>query len=156
MDRQFLLFTLLPLLAMLVGFGMLVLAWVDDSGGKAAEAWPRVEGMVEKAEIRRIPGGEAADEYELALIYHYRVGTQDYRSIQFAFGGAPRHADARMLEDALQQYAAGQRVTVHYNPKAPSEAVLRPGSGSNTARQTNIGAGLVAIGMVAWFAWHGL
>ena len=61
--------------------------------------------------------------YEPVVEYSYRVNGREYHSTQLSFGG--RVAGSEELAQAkAAQYPANTEVVVHYDPDAPSNAVL--------------------------------
>jgi hypothetical protein len=93
-----------------------------------SQGWPATEGKIDKSRIvgTGIRGwdGEVFVETKAYVSYRYIVNGTSYtssvvNSIKSPFSLYPRSYATR--------YPAGKDVTVYYNPKDPSEAVLEPG-----------------------------
>jgi hypothetical protein len=104
-------------------------------------SWSSVEGSVVKAEVRTdvslrnsATGAtpNAHVEYYVSVNYTYDIEGNPYFSSRYSFGQgdrASRHyrerADA--VAAAASRFPDGTAVTVHYDPKQPTEAVLATG-----------------------------
>jgi len=88
---------------------------------RAAATWPTASGQVLVSEVaRRFRIG--ASSYVANVRYRYRVGNTDYEGGRVRFRNIFGWQDA---EREVYRFPAGSRVTVHYNPSRPEEAVLR-------------------------------
>ena len=92
--------------------------------------WPTTEGMITSGEIYSRTGGDDGETYGASLTYDYHVAGKVYTGTRLAFGvmeSSVAHAQA-----TLDRYPVGKKVTVHYAPKDPGEAVLEPGAHGGT------------------------
>lgn len=104
-------------------FNGIFLAVIFSAQKDAATAtrWPTTSGtiLVSRLESRRTNNGRHA-QYPVVL-YSYQAGGRSYEGSRIAPGpevggtGAPKR---------LANYETGSQVTVYYNPKDPSDAVL--------------------------------
>jgi len=103
-------------------------------------SWSSVQGSVVKTEVTtavssRKSSGAAPNtyvEYYVSVYYTYDVEGHSYFSSRYSFGegdSASRRfkerADAEA--EAASRFPEGTVVNVHYDPKTPTEAVLKPG-----------------------------
>jgi hypothetical protein len=122
---------------------------------RAAEqssAWPTAEGMVVRSEVSRF----RAHKYKPIVTYEYSVAGRSYSSsvlafdrvlapgmsINFVSGTAEPsttvETEARRL---VEQFPAGTKVRVSYDPAAPATACLIPGTAGGWVGDT-LGCGL--------------
>ncbi len=104
-------------------------------------SWSSVEGSVVKAEVRtdvslrNSAAGAAPNthvEYYVSVNYTYDVEGNPYFSSRYSLGQgnrASRHYRERTgaAAEAASRFPDGTVVTVHYDPKQPTEAVLATG-----------------------------
>ena len=134
----------------LLGWGIWLIYGARDliRLGMASYRWSSTEGTVIDSRDASFTisgvGGTSGESYGVPVEYKetvheyvYEVAGQVYRCSTYCFGG--------WVENATAAYAIGTKVTVHYDPKHPEVAVLRPG--------VQVGAvfGIVPIG--AAFLW---
>ncbi len=105
-------------------------------------AWREVPGTVLHAECRSANNRTSARHVQ----YEYAVGGVRYASEREHFG---LHI---ATSGCVAGYGAGERVSVHYDPARPSEAVLLPGSYRQPAFGAAMGLAFAAFGGAAfWF-----
>ncbi len=89
------------------------------------------------------------------VCYVYRVAGQDYQSTRIypgrpVFSGNPGAAAAM-----ITRYPAHARVSVHYNPANPAEAVLEPSNLANAKLALMAAFGFAVPGLLAFLAvWN--
>lgn len=104
-------------------------------------SWPSVEGTVVQTEVRRDTrsrkGSAGATlntyvEYYVSINYTYDIEGNSYVASRYSLGQGDRvgrtykeRSDAEA--EAASRFPEGTTVTVHYDPKQPTEAVLAPG-----------------------------
>ncbi len=122
----------LPFALALLFLGMATLCWGTSAvlGAAGNTNWPATEGVVLRAEVeettytRRDSNGVHTSRtvYTPKIEYGYTVDGQDYTNT--AIG-----SDVSEIRSGIYagQYAPGNPITVYYNPKDPSKAVLSPG-----------------------------
>jgi hypothetical protein len=87
--------------------------------------WPVTEGVIRSAEMERHSDSDGGDTYSASLSYDYQVADVSHTGTRWAFGAMSASSDyARRI---LNRYPVGKRVTVHYAPDDPSQAVLETG-----------------------------
>ena len=116
------------LLGIVGGFGLLlvVLGIRTALQEYTATRWPRTQGVIQTAAIRVVRTSRGSISIP-EISYSYQVNGQPYGSnrVTFRFGTVlllPPSA-----ESVVDAYPEGTVVTVYYNPRNPSEAVLEPG-----------------------------
>ncbi len=91
---------------------------------RAAQAWPSVNGTItaftetEKTAIHKSPTTRS-----LALTYHYSVNGTEYIGHTDYFGVKISSHNSHMTA-----YKKGETIPVYYNPKNPTQSVLKPAS----------------------------
>jgi hypothetical protein len=103
-------------------------------------SWPSVEGSIVQTEVRkdvRSKGSPGATlntyvEYYVSIHYTYDVKGNSYVASRYSLGQGDRvgrtykeRSDAEA--EAASRFPEGTTVTVHYDPKQPTEAVLATG-----------------------------
>jgi hypothetical protein len=105
------------------------------------EHWPVAEGIVQSAEIIADPGG---DTCSAEVTYDYRVNGVSCRGDKIAVG--EMSSSAAYAQGILNGYPVGKKVTVHYAPGKPSEAVLETGIHGGTWICLGVGAAFILLG----------
>lgn len=120
----------LALVSLVVG-GMLLFFGVQQLiHALASRGWPTTRGAIvasagNAGKKRRLPIGSRPDE--AGVVYAYVVGGVEYRSARVRFG--PDYCIERGdFGRAIRRCPKGTEVTVHYNPRNPSIAVLEAGT----------------------------
>ncbi|RDE18003.1 DUF3592 domain-containing protein [Motiliproteus coralliicola] len=100
----------------------------------AAKDWPSVPGtiaavslneskQIENKEIDGLRKQHEISTFRLKVRYSYRVNGIEYLGERFAI--ADKSTESRQeAESWLAKFAAGNSVTVFYNPQAPADSVL--------------------------------
>ena len=136
------------LVAIYVSF-MVAVSVKDIFKAHAAEDWVTTMGVVVSSEVVRLGNGKS---YTVKILYQYNVGQTSYVGDRLSFGfvlagsGSKSEAQAKVI-----QYPVQSSVTVHYNPKAPSEAVIVP----QVSKETWWFICMMPIGIImfAWISW---
>lgn len=118
-------------LVFMLGLGILffVLAFVQKSKAKkAAETWPKTDGIVENSELSvshsHDSDGSSSTTYSAHVNYSYKVNGMSYKNDAIGFGRSS--GGKKKAEKKLAQYPQGTPVTVYYDPKDPTKAVIEP------------------------------
>lgn len=91
----------------------------------AARGWPAVQGEVIQARpIERRSGGKYGSRHGASVRYRYQVAGTSHEGSQLSFWF---HAFNRPADDVLARYAAGDTISVAYNPNDPASAVVERG-----------------------------
>jgi hypothetical protein len=87
--------------------------------------WPSVSAQVLSSEVVESSGfdekGEQVAEFKPAVRLSYQIDGKDYTSIQI--GPAVRAENAESARRIANQYHAGSKVTIHYDPEHPTETM---------------------------------
>ncbi len=96
-----------------------------------------------------------AVEYFPSATYEYQVGSRTFTSSRYGLGqGMPSFRTEEAARAHLNAgFTGGSTVTVHYDPKDPSSAVLTIGSSPVFFYLGLFGVALIAVGML--FVWLG-
>jgi hypothetical protein len=117
---------LFGLCLLVAGAGVLVSGARNAEKGRRARLWPTTTGAVLTSRCVDYSDWENGARFIAEVTYEYTVGDQKYRGDRLAFGydgGWWRAPNARIAEGL----AAAQPVTVRYDPRTPSMAVLVTG-----------------------------
>jgi len=89
------------------------------------EHWPVTDGIVQSAEIKSNRGNHGSATYSAEVTYSYQVAGANYTGDQVAIGQMSSSSD--YAQGILNRYPAGKKISVHYAPGDPSDAVLETG-----------------------------
>jgi len=137
----------------------------------ACAAWPTVPGRVLGARIdtQIVDNLTASDEGESGrrhrpaddvvsgakVRYAYQVGGRDYQSTRIYVGRPVLSGNPRDAAAIVAKYPPNARVSIHYNPGNPAEAVLEPLNFINAFVLALAALGFGVPGLVALFAaWN--
>ena len=102
------------------GGGASFWAWRNMMRGRAAQAWPKVEGTI--IESRK---SDVADDAPPVIVFSYQIEGKEY-TCQQPFSDDMLPFD--VVKSYLEKYPAGAQVGVYYQPAQPVEATLEPGN----------------------------
>ena len=109
--------------------------------------WPTAGGVVVGGEIQRNPGSaENGDTYSAEVTYQYMVAGRHYEGNRLAFGAMS--SSTEYAQRILGHYPVGQKVTVHYSPADPEQAVLETGVHGGTWVCFAVGTVFVMAGVM--------
>ena len=111
-----------------LGLGLLLLGIFQFRKVRASHSWPSTAGRIlsAKVDVSESRGNEDTPDstsYIPAVRYEYTAGTQTLQGDRIAFV-ARAYNDRPSAAKALEPYPVGAPVTVYFNPKKPSDAVL--------------------------------
>lgn len=88
--------------------------------------WPSVEGRIARSSIGESSGGEGGTVYGADIAYAYTVNGTRYTSIRLSYGklGGGRSSVKTTARRTLTQFPLNAPVTVRYDPRDPSQAVI--------------------------------
>ena len=89
------------------------------------EHWAVTEGVIQSAEQKSDSGGDGGTTYSAAVTYAYQVGGASYTGEKVSIG--QMSASSSYAQKILNRYPVGKKVSVHYAPDDPAEAVLETG-----------------------------
>ncbi len=142
------LFSFLVLLFGLVTMGFGLRWWMH---GREADRWPTVEGVVVFAQMATHFDEEhrRSTSYSANIGYSYEVAGGKYTSYQVSSDPIIGSSDPNFAQKILNRYPIGRKVSVHYAPADPSDAVLETGIHGGTWIFLGVGAGCILVaGMV--------
>ena len=104
--------------------------------GKSTQKWPSTKGKITVSALKkhqelqtkydRRAGFKPQWLYRHEFEYKYKVDGKIYTSSKMVYGQTPVDMNEAKAYALLEQYPLGKVITVYYNPKRPSEAVLVP------------------------------
>ena len=111
-----------PIAALLYGWG----EW-NAALGHASKAWPTATAAIQASRVAEqgtyIKTMQVGTCYRLEVEYRYRAQGTEYTSSRVQFGNKWLD-DQEFMRGLAAKYPAGAEVTVHYDPRKPSSAVL--------------------------------
>ena len=84
--------------------------------------WTSTQGVILDSRVQTSPNGKTL--FWPNIRYSYKVNGSAYVSNQFAITDVKSYSPNR-AQEIISQLPAGTKVTVYYNPQAPSEAILQ-------------------------------
>ena len=90
-----------------------------------AEHWPVTDGVIQSAEIKSHQGNKGGTTYSAAVTYTFQVAGASYTGNQVAIG--QMSASSEYARGILDRYPVGKKISVHYAPGDPADAVLETG-----------------------------
>lgn len=106
-----------------------VMAWfyaqmrLEQCQARLAQSWPVAPGKIRTWKMIERRDFRGKLRYRVTVAYDYSVGGLTRRGDTLAFG-PPYTTDARVADELTSKYAEDATVEVHYDPAAPSIAVL--------------------------------
>ena len=119
---------LISIVMILVGGWMLYLSYAPRLRSKRAVNWPTVEADILDTSVEENTIRSSTGKANIAFIplvhYQYSVAGKTYEGDHITMTHAGYDFfDASNIRD---QFTAGEKTTVHYNPSNPIESVLKP------------------------------
>jgi len=111
------LFIVLGIIAIGAGVWMMI-------GSLRSEQWPVTDGIILSAEMKS-HSGEHGNTYSAEVAYDYQVGGVGYTGRKISIG--QMSSSTGYAQGILNRYPVGKKVSVHYSPADPEEAVLETG-----------------------------
>jgi len=90
-----------------------------------AEHWPVTDGIVQSAEMKSHSDEHGNTTCSAAVTYSYQVAGATYTGDKVAIG--QMSGSAEYAQGILNHYPVGKKISVHYLPGDPSDAVLETG-----------------------------
>jgi Protein of unknown function (DUF3592) len=144
-----------PFVAAAGGFASLTLLFAIGYTGAVwkTSRWPTVPGRIVGTEVeafrdRHIDTDRITPQtlYKPSILYTYEVNGRQFTADRLTLGVVVSSTLPFIARRTARRYPPGSEVVVHYDPKNPGEAVLRPW------HPLHILPWLVAVG-VFWLAW---
>jgi hypothetical protein len=133
------LFIVIGLLA--VGIGIWTLAKSIRS-----EHWPVTDGIVQSAEMKSHEGSKGRTTYSAEVTYTFQVAGTSYTGDKVSIG--QMSSSAEYAQGILNHYPTGKKVSVHYSPGDPSDAVLETGIHGGTWICLGVGTAFTLFGIM--------
>jgi len=115
-----------------VGFALCALACGLILAGRLSirraaesEAWPAVDGIVIESTVAA--KREGRQRYRPVVRYRYEVGGERYEGSRIQWAASAGYRKYTRARRILDSYRSGHAIKVHYDPKRPGVAVLKPG-----------------------------
>jgi len=90
-----------------------------------SEAWPAVEGVIIESTVASQREGRQL--YRPVVRYRYEVGGERYEGSRIQWAASTGYRKYTRARRVLDSYRSGHAIKVHYDPKRPGVAVLKPG-----------------------------
>ena len=107
------------------------------------ESWPMTDGVIESARMAS-HSGEHGSTYSAAVTYTYRVTDVPYGGDKISIG--QMSSSSQYAQKILDRYPIGKKVSVHYSPTDPAEAVLETGIHGGTWICFGVGTAFALFG----------
>ncbi len=124
-----------------VGIGIWTLAKSIRS-----ENWPVTDGVIQSAEMKSHEESEGGTTHSAEVTYTYQVAGTSYTGDKVSIG--QMSSSSEYAQGILNRYPAGKRVSVHYLPGDPSDAVLETGIHGGTWISLGVGTAFTLFGML--------
>jgi hypothetical protein len=138
----------------LIGFGVIAIAigaalyvtqFRQGLRANASKLWPVSPGTVVASAMEKSPEGRW--RYRAAVQYRYRVRGKDYQSGRIFWGG--NEGRQRHMALVIAAYPQGAKVSVHYDPQNPAEAVIDPAQNVGSRPLVLYAVAMIALGLFA-------
>jgi len=90
-----------------------------------SEHWPVTDGIIQSAAVKSHSGSKGGTTYSAEVTYSYQVAGASYTGDKVAIG--QMSASSEYAWGIVNRYPVGKKVSVHYSPGDPSDAVLETG-----------------------------
>ncbi|MGB8854985.1 MAG: DUF3592 domain-containing protein [Pirellulales bacterium] len=111
----------------------------------ASTGWPTADGRITRSQLARSIS-EGTTMYSADISYEYDVAGRRFDGDCVWFGDNSSTSDAAPYRRAVEQYAVGTEVKVHYDPDDPITSVLEPGVTWASSMLYFIGLGMLTVG----------
>lgn len=105
--------------------GAILINWLWSQRAGSPPAWAVVKGIVVESTVA-VERGSRGQVYRPMIRYHYEVGGECFEGQRIGWTGLKRHRNYTRARRVLDDYRLGHAVSVHYDSKRPSAAVLHP------------------------------
>lgn len=141
----------------IAGAGLVTLAvgFVRLAASARTKSWPHVEGTVLSSTVEEKVSQEPSEEdgaparelrvFTASVKYRYKVGEKQLTGDRLSLDELETSNRNTAVELAAR-YPPGASISVFYEPRDPTEAVLQPGVSGGSAIIPLVGVGLVLLG----------
>jgi hypothetical protein len=92
----------------------------------SASRFEQAVATIVSSEVTKDHGGEGGSTYGVKIHFKYRVGTNEFLGEKYTFDEMTSSDSAWAYRAVTEHPVGGERVC-YYNPRNPSEAILKPG-----------------------------
>jgi len=111
-----------------------------------SEHWPVTDGIVQSAEMKSHSGSKGGTTYSAEVTYTYQVAGTGYTGDKVSIG--QMSSSSEYAGKILNRYPVGKKVSVHYAPGDPSDAVLETGIHGGTWICLGVGTAFTLFGIM--------
>ena len=111
-----------------------------------AEHWPVTDGIVQIAEMMSHDANDGGTTYSAKVTYGYQVAGTLYTGDKVTIG--QMSAESGYAQGILNRYPVGKKVSVHYSPGDPADAVLETGIHGGTWICLGVGTAFTLFGIM--------
>jgi hypothetical protein len=111
-----------------------------------SEHWPVTDGIVQSAEMRSHEGKHGNLTYSAEVTYSYQVAAASYTGDKVSIG--QMSSSSEYAQGILNHYPVGKKVSVHFSPGDPSDAVLETGIHGGTWICLGVGTAFTLFGIM--------
>lgn len=108
--------------------------------------WPVTNGVVQSAHTEAHSDSDGGTTYSAEVHYTYDVAGVNYDGDKISIGQMSSSSD--YAQGIVDRYPVGKKVSVHYSPTNPAEAVLETGIHGGTWLCLGMGTGFVLFGVM--------
>jgi hypothetical protein len=136
------------------------MAWAGYEMKRALEtrAWPEAQGTITSSRVSKETrresgsGGRTSISYYPRVAYQYTAEGRSYNGSKINIGGNTGGMEW-LSRRAVKKYPSGKKVSVHYNPDDPADAVLEAGIAGSSIFMLLMGAVFLAAGGLCFLAF---
>ena len=111
-----------------------------------SEHWPVTDGIIQSAEMTSHEGSKGGRTYSADVTYTYQVAGTSYTGDKVSIG--QMSSSSEYARGILNHYPVGKKVSVHYLPGDPSDAVLETGIHGGTWICLGVGTAFTLFGIM--------
>jgi uncharacterized protein (TIGR03435 family) len=111
-----------------------------------SEHWPVTDGIVQSAELKSHSGNHGGTTYSAEVTCSYQVASRSYTGGKVSIG--QMSSSLEYARGILNRYPVGKKVSVHYAPGDPSDAVLETGVHGGTWICLGVGTAFALFGLM--------
>ena len=111
-----------------------------------AEHWPVTDGIIQSSEMKSHQGSKGGTTYSAEVTYTYQVAGTGYTGNKVSIG--QMSSSSEYAQGILNRYPVGKKVSVHYLPGDPSDAVLETGIHGGTWICLGVGTVFTLFGIM--------
>ena len=130
-------------IAIAIGLALYVAQFRQGLRATASKRWPVSPGTIIASALEKAPEGRW--RYRAAVQYRYRVAGKEYQSDRIFWGG--NEGRQKHMASVIAAYPQGSKVSVHYDPQNPAEAVLDPAQNIGSRPLVLYAMAMIALGL---------